>query len=120
MILLPNGLLLQQVPDANRSFWVVTTNALGSAPYSFVCLSFFSMVYPFLTATTRTNTDPYTIEVFLEATKILPFLPFWHCWTCNQKQHKCACVRERGGITVTLWTFILIAINFTKKMVSVT
>lgn len=55
---------------------VVTTNALGSAPYSFVCLSFFSMVYPFLTATTRTNTDPYTIEVFLEATKTLPFLPF--------------------------------------------
>lgn len=37
---------------------VVTTNALGSAPYSFVCLSFFSMVNPFLTATTRTNTDP--------------------------------------------------------------
>lgn len=40
---------------------VVTTNALGSAPYSFVCLSFFSMVYPFLAATRRTNTDPYTI-----------------------------------------------------------
>ena len=53
---------------------VVTTNALGSAPYSFVCSSFFSMVYPFLTATTRTNTDPYTIGSVSRSNKEITIL----------------------------------------------
>lgn len=53
---------------------VVTSNALGSAPYSFVCLPFFSMVYPFLTATARTNTDPYTIGSVSRSNKEITIL----------------------------------------------